>query len=76
MKKLLQDRTHLEKLNQARIREKELLEKIAILEKENRKGRKSNKKTESLKKEFQTASRGIKAEDWFDKALALWVDGN
>ena len=32
VKKLLQDRTHLDQLNQARAREKKLLEKIAVLE--------------------------------------------
>jgi tetratricopeptide (TPR) repeat protein len=75
VKKLLQDRTHLEQLNQSRAREKELLEKIAVLEGENRKSGKSNQKKADLKKEFQDASRGLTAEDWFDKALALLVDG-
>ena len=75
VKKLLQDRTHLDQLNQARIREKELLEKIALLEKENRKGRKSDKKVANLKKEFQAASRGLTAVEWLDKAFALWADG-
>jgi tetratricopeptide (TPR) repeat protein len=75
VKKLLQDRTHLEQLNQARAREKELLEKIAVLEGENRKSGKSDEKQETLKKEFQDASRGLTAVDWSDKALALWADG-
>ena len=72
VKKLLQDRTHLDQLNQARAREKELLEKIAVLEGENRKSGKSDQKQVSLKKEFQDASRGLTAIDWFDKATDLW----
>ncbi len=75
VKKLLQDRTHLEQLNQARAREKELLEKIAVLEGENRKSGKSKQKQASLKKEFQDASQGLTAIGWFDKAATLWIDG-
>ena len=75
VKKILQDRTHLEQLNQARAREKELLEKIAELEGENRKSGNSSQKKATLKKEFQNASRGLTAVDWFDKALALLTDG-
>lgn len=75
VKKLLQDRTHMEQLYQARAREKELLEKIAVLEGENRKIGKSDQKQASLKKEFQDASRKLTAADWFYKALTLWVDG-
>lgn len=75
VKKLLQDRTHLEQLKQARTREKELLEKIAVLERENRKGGKSKQKTANLKKEFQNASQGITALDWWKKAIDMWADG-
>ncbi|MFZ4440685.1 MAG: tetratricopeptide repeat protein [Syntrophales bacterium] len=75
VKKLLQDRTHLEQLNQARLREKELLKKIAALEGENRKIGKSGKKAINLKKEFQAASQGLTAVDWLNKALALWQNG-
>ena len=75
VKKLLQDRTHLEQLNQARTREKELLKKIAALEGENRKSGKSKQKSANLKKEFQDASRGLTAVDWLDKTSALWADG-
>jgi tetratricopeptide (TPR) repeat protein len=71
VKKLLQDRTHLEQLNQARAREKELLEKIAVLEGENRKSGKSDLQQANLKKEFQDASRGLTAVDWFYKAITL-----
>ena len=75
VKKLLQDRTHLDQLNQARAREKELLKEIAVLEGENKKSGKSDQKQASLKKEFQEASRGITVVDWVDKAIALWIDG-
>jgi tetratricopeptide (TPR) repeat protein len=74
VKKLLKDRTHLEQLNQARQREKELLEKIAVLEGENRKSGNSDQEQANLKKEFQQASRGLTAIGWFDKATALWID--
>ena len=75
VKKLLQDRTHLDQLKQARLREKVLLEKVAALEGENRKSGKSKQKTANLKKEFQAASRGLTAMDWFKKALTLSGDG-
>ena len=74
VKRLLQDRTHLDQLNQARAREKELLAKIAVLEGENRKSGKTDQKRANLKKEFQDASRGLTAVDWVDKALELWND--
>lgn len=75
LKKVLEDRTHFEQLKQARAREKELLEKIALLEAENRKSGKSKQKSANLKKEFQTASRGLTAVDWYNKALDLWGVG-
>ena len=74
LKKVLEDRTHFEQLKQARAREKELLEKIALLEAENRKSGKSKQISANLKKEFQTASRGLTAVDWYNKALDLWGD--
>ena len=74
LKKVLEDRTHFEQLKQARAREKELLEKIALLEAENRKSGKSEQKSANLKNEFQTASRGLTAVDWYNKAVDLWGD--
>ena len=74
LKKVLEDRTHFEQLKQARAREKELLEKIAALEAENRKSGKSDENATKLGKEFQAASRGLTAVDWFGKALSLWND--
>lgn len=75
LKNILADKPHLEQLKQARIREKELLEKIAAFEKENRKGGGSKQKTANLKKEFQNASQGLTALDWWNKAIAMWADG-
>ena len=74
LKKLLEDKTHFEQLKQARAREKELLEKIAALEKENRMSGKSEQKSANLKNEFQAASRGLTAVDWFYKSVALGGD--
>jgi len=75
LKKVLEDRTHFEQLKQARTREKELLEKIAVLEEENRKSGQSDQNKANLKKEFQAASQGLTAVDWFQKAVDLWTDG-
>lgn len=75
LKKVLEDRTHFEQLKQARAREKELLERIALLEAENRKMGKSEQKSANLKNEFQAASRGLTAVDWFYKAYALLDEG-
>jgi len=76
VKKLLEDRKHLEQLNQARKKEKELLAKIANLEVENRILIAENKSSQDLKKQFQDASQGLTAVDWVDKALALWDINN
>jgi len=75
VKKLLQDRTHLTQIKDAQKREEELLQKVAKLEEENRKLTARKQNTKELKKQFQQASRGLTAMDWFDKAFALWVDG-
>ncbi|MEI8173183.1 MAG: tetratricopeptide repeat protein [Deltaproteobacteria bacterium] len=74
LKKVLEDRTFFEQLKQARAREKELLEKIAALEGENRKSGKTKQKSANLEKEFQAASRGLTAVEWLLKAVDLWVD--
>jgi tetratricopeptide (TPR) repeat protein len=72
VKKLLQDRTHLTQLKDTQKREKELLQKVAQLEDENRKLSANKQSTQQLKKEFQQASQGLTAVDWFKKAFALW----
>ena len=75
VKKQLQDREHLTQLKDTQKREKELLQKVAKLEDENRKLSAEKQSTEKLKKEFQQASQGLTAVEWVNKALALW-DGN
>ncbi len=72
VKKLLQDRTHLTQLKDTQKREKELLQQVAQLEEENRKLSAKNQSTQKLKKEFQQASQGLTAVDWFYKAGSLW----
>jgi tetratricopeptide (TPR) repeat protein len=75
VKKLLQDRAHLEQLKETQKREKELLQKVAQLEVENRKLTAKKQSTQKLKKQFQQASQGLTAVDWFNKASALWDRG-
>jgi len=75
VKKLLADRTHLEQLNQARKKEKELLDTVVKLQEENKHLTAEKKSTKQLKSQFQKASQGLTAVDWFDKAVALWQDG-
>jgi tetratricopeptide (TPR) repeat protein len=75
VKKQLRDRTHLSQLKDTQEREKELLQKVAQLEEENRKLTAEKQSTQKLKKEFQQASQGLTAVDWFYKADALWDGG-
>lgn len=75
VKKLLQDRTHLTQLKDAQKREKEILQKVAQLEDENRKLKAKNQSTPELEKQFQQASQRLTAVDWFYKASALWDEG-
>ena len=72
VKKQLQDKTHLTQLKDTQKREKELLLRVAKLEEENRKLMAEKQSTEKLKKQFQQASQGLTAVDWFYKAVALW----
>jgi tetratricopeptide (TPR) repeat protein len=72
VKKLLQDKTHLTQLKDTQKREKELLQRVAQLEEENRKLTAEKQSSQKLKKEFQQASDGLTAVDWFNKAEALW----
>jgi tetratricopeptide (TPR) repeat protein len=75
VKKLLADRTHLEQLNQARKKEKELLDTIAKLHDENKRLTAEKKSTKQLKQQFHKASQGLTAVEWFERAWALWQDG-
>jgi tetratricopeptide (TPR) repeat protein len=72
VKKQLQDRTHLTQLKDTQKREKELLQKVAKLEEENRRLSTKKQTIKKLKKEFQQVSQGLTAVDWFYKADALW----
>jgi len=72
VKKLLQDKTHLTQLKDAQKREKELLQKVAQLEGENRRLTAKNQSSQELTREFQQTSRGLAAVDWVNQALALW----
>jgi len=76
VRKLLQDKTHLTQLKDAQKREKELLQKVAQLEGENRRLTAKKQSTKKLKKQFQQASRGLTAVDWFYQAVALLDGGN
>jgi tetratricopeptide (TPR) repeat protein len=71
LKRLLQDRNHLKDLKAARVREKELLTRIAELEKENQQKGRTEKQKIALKKEFKQTRLGLTAVEWFDKAIAL-----
>ena len=75
VKKMLQDRTHLEQLNLARKLEKQLLAKINQLEAENRKSKSTSKEKKQLTASFQDASRGLKAVELFNSAMELWKKG-
>jgi len=75
VQKLLQDRVHLTQLKDTQKKEKELLQKVAQLEDENRKLMAKNQSTEKLKKEFQQAADGLTAVDWFNKAQSLLNKG-
>jgi tetratricopeptide (TPR) repeat protein len=75
VKKLLQDKTHLTQLKDTQKREKELLQKVAKLEEENRNLSANKQSTQKLKKEFQQASQGLTAVDWFNKAYGLLERG-
>lgn len=75
VRRLLEDRTHLKQLKDSQKIEKELLQKVAQLEDENRKLMAKNQSTEKLKKEFQQASEGLTAMDWFNKADSLRGEG-
>ncbi|MDY7001819.1 MAG: hypothetical protein SVS15_08565 [Thermodesulfobacteriota bacterium] len=77
VKKFLQDKTLLEKYQKSQEREKELLTKIKELEAQNQKlqamkDQAPEKQKQELKQEFQEASQGLSAVEWFQKALDLW----
>lgn len=75
VKKLLQDNIHISQLKQAQLREKELLDKVAKLEKENQLLLQKGQDGEKLKVQFQEVSQGLSANELYFKALALMDDG-
>ncbi len=70
--KLLRDRTYMDQLNQARKREKELLNRVARLEEENRRFTAKRESPGKLKKQFQEVSRELSAVDLYNQASAQW----
>ena len=74
LKKVLEDRPHFEQLKQARARERSCWKDCRAGERKPEEwGVKA--KISKPEKEFQMASRGLTAVDWFDKSVALWGDG-
>ena len=76
IRKLLQDRSLLEKYKESQRREKELLVRIERLERKNREFQQSPSTThkqekEKLKKDFKEATEGLTATEWVRDALAL-----
>ena len=79
-RKLLQDRSLLEKYKKSQRREKELLVRIERLERKNRELQQSPSTThkqekEKLKKDFKEATEGLTATEWVRNALELWKNG-
>ncbi len=76
--KLLGDDERFEKYQESQKREKDLLARIAVLEKQNQKYKKLSTKTlekEKLEKEFSKTAQELSAVKWRNKALDLWEDG-
>jgi tetratricopeptide (TPR) repeat protein len=72
VKKLLQDRTHLEQLNQASKKEKILLDKMARLEEQNRRLMVEKGSSKDLKNQFKEVSQELTAARWLYQAVILW----
>lgn len=71
VKRLLEDRDYLKQLQNARDREKKLLDRIASLERENARLHDPARKNERLEKEFHVAARALALEQaLFDRDLA------
>ena len=80
IRKLLQDRSLLEKYKENQKHEKELLATIKELERENQKLKtlpikEQKQKKEILKNRFREATQGLTASELIDKALALLENG-
>ena len=80
IKKLLKERSLLDKYKDNQKREKELLARIKELEIENQKlkslpQKEQKQRRETLKNQFKIATQGLTATELVDKASALWEDG-
>ena len=80
IRKLLQDRSLLEKYKENQKHEKKFLARIKELERENQKlktlpAKEQKKKKEILKNQFREATQGLTASELVNKALAFWKNG-
>ncbi len=80
VRKLLKDRSLLEKYNESQKREKELLARIKELETKNQKIetlplKEQEQKKEILKNQFREATQGLTAYELNNKAAVFWKDG-
>jgi len=80
VRKLLQDRSLLEKYKENQKHEKQLLTRIKELERENQRlktlpAKEQKKKKEILKNQFREATQGLTASELMNKALDFWKDG-
>ncbi|MGD0277455.1 MAG: tetratricopeptide repeat protein [Syntrophales bacterium] len=72
VKKMLQDKTYIDQLKKDQEREKELLTRVAGLEKENEELSQKGQRSEKLKEQFQEVSQDLTAVNWVYQAFALW----
>jgi hypothetical protein len=80
IRKLLQDRSLLEKYKENQKHEKQLLTRIKELERENQKlkilpAKEHKKKKEILKNQFREATQGLTASELLNKTFGLWKNG-
>ncbi|MBU4388317.1 MAG: tetratricopeptide repeat protein, partial [Proteobacteria bacterium] len=80
IKKLLQDRSLLEKYKENQKHKKELLARIKELERENQRlktlaPKEQKQKKEILKNQFREATQGLTAFELMNKVLAFWENG-
>lgn len=72
LKRLLTDKKQLKELKAVRAREKDLLARIAELEKEDKRTDKTKQQSAILKKEFKKAGKGLTVIEWYYKARSLY----
>lgn len=71
LKRMLEDRGYLEQLTRTRAREKQLLEQVASLERENARLKEADRKDRGLEKQFHAAARNLAAVAALEQALAM-----